>query len=178
MSKCLFRSFALKGTPFFRLSAKPLKRNPISKNNNIREQWIKPNKCISLCSHFTLPESLIDTANVNGQTAFTGLAKSYNQTDTLNNTPDITYFIPNNGAFAMQDSTNSYATIEKLLLGHLIPNFAGYLPTLSDGATYRSQGGSQFTLSIRGNDYYVNNAKIVLPNVVLENGVAHVIDQV
>lgn len=133
---------------------------------------------ILLSSYFTLPEALIDTANLNGQTAFTGLAKSYNQTGTLNNTPDITYFIPNNGAFAMEDSTNSYSTIQDLLLGHLVPNFAGYLPSLNNGATYRSQGGSQFTVSIRGSDYYVNNAKIVLPNVIVENGVAHVIDQV
>jgi uncharacterized surface protein with fasciclin (FAS1) repeats len=131
-----------------------------------------------LYSSFTLPESLTDTANANGQTAFTGLASSYNLTGTLNNTPDITYFIPSNGAFAMQDATNSYSSIENLLLGHMIPNFAGYLPSFTDGATYTSQANTQFTVSINGSDYYINNAKVILANVILENGVAHVIDEV
>jgi uncharacterized surface protein with fasciclin (FAS1) repeats len=132
----------------------------------------------SYYSSFTLPESLTDTANVNGQTAFTGLASSYNLSDTLDNTPEITYFIPSNSAFAMQGATNGYSSIENLLLGHMIPNFAGYLPSLTDGTTYRSQVGSQFTVTVRGTDYYINNAKVILGNVIVANGVAHVIDQV
>ena len=126
----------------------------------------------------TLPESLTDTANANGQTAFTGLASSYNLTNTLDNSPDITYFIPSNSAFAIEGATNSYPSIESLLLGHLIPNFAGYLPSLTDGSTYKSQGGSEFTVTVKGTDYYINNAKIILANVIVENGVAHVLDQV
>lgn len=115
---------------------------------------------------------------MNGQTAFTGLASSYNLTNTLDNTPEITYFIPSNSAFALQGATSSYPSIESLLLGHLIPSFAGYLPSLSDGSTYKSQAGSEFTVAIKGTDYYINNAKIILPNVIVANGVAHVIDQV
>jgi hypothetical protein len=34
------------------------------------------------------------------------------------------------------------------------------------------------TVTVRGNDYYINNAKIIASNQILENGVAHVIDQV
>jgi len=78
----------------------------------------------------------------------------------------------------MQGATSHYTSIQSLLLGHLIPNFVGYLPSLNNGTTYTSQGGSNFTVTTDGCDYYINNAKIVLSNVVLGNGVAHVIDQV
>lgn len=33
-------------------------------------------------------------------------------------------------------------------------------------------------MTVRGNDYYINNAKIIASNQILENGVAHVIDSV
>lgn len=129
-------------------------------------------------SYFTLPQGLIDTANANGQTAFTGLVNSYGLTETFNDTPDLTYFIPANSAFAMPDATSAYSSIQSLLLGHAIPNFAGYLPSLTNGSTYTSLGGTTFTVIHDSCDYYVNNAKIILPNVVLGNGVAHVVDQV
>lgn len=63
-------------------------------------------------------------------------------------------------------------------MSHLIPNFAGYLPSLTHGTTLRSKSGSEFTVKVQGSDYYLNNAKIILSNVIVENGVAHVIDQV
>ncbi|RFU31709.1 hypothetical protein B7463_g4636, partial [Scytalidium lignicola] len=128
--------------------------------------------------YFTLPENLIDTANANGQTTFTGLATSYGLMDTLDNTPGITYFIPNNEALSLPGATKYYSSIQNLLLGHLIPNFVGYLPSLKNGTAFKSQSGTNFTVTNDGCDYYVNNARIILPNVVLGNGVAHVIDQV
>jgi uncharacterized surface protein with fasciclin (FAS1) repeats len=90
----------------------------------------------------------------------------------------MTCFIPNNAAFAIQGATSNYSSIKSLMLGHVIPNFVGYLPSLTNGTTYTSQGGSNFTVTIIGSDYYINNAKIVLSNVIVENGVAHVLNQV
>lgn len=78
----------------------------------------------------------------------------------------------------MPGSTGNYSSIKSLLLGHVIPNFVGYLPSLMNGTMYTSQGGTNFTVTVNGNDYYINNAKIVTSNVIVENGVAHVIDQV
>ncbi|KAL2141178.1 hypothetical protein VTI28DRAFT_2724 [Corynascus sepedonium] len=129
-------------------------------------------------NYFTLPEGLIDTANANGQTAFTGLVSSHGLTDTFDNTPDLTYFIPANSALAMPNATRAYSSIQNLLLGHAIPNFVGYLPSLRNGSTYESLGGTSFTVFHDDCDYRVNNAKIILPNVIVGNGVAHVVDQV
>lgn len=129
-------------------------------------------------SYFTLPEGLIDTANANGQTTFTGLVSSNGLARTFDNTPDLTYFIPANSAFAMPGAARAYSSIRDLLLGHAIPNFVGYLPSLTNGSTYKSLAGTTFTVIHDGCDYHVNNAKIILPNVIVGNGVAHVIDKV
>jgi uncharacterized surface protein with fasciclin (FAS1) repeats len=65
----------------------------------------------------------------------------------------------------------------------VIPDFVGYLPFLKNGATYTTQGGGNVTITVTGTvgkdaQYFVNNAKIVASNLILSNGVAHVVDQV
>lgn len=129
-------------------------------------------------SYFTLPEALSSTAIANGHTAFAGLGNSSNMTSTLDNTPTITCFIPSNAAFSGVNATSNYTSSASLLSGHIIPNFVGYLPSLTNGASYQTQGGTNITITVRGNDYYVNNAKIIASNQILENGVAHVIDSI
>ncbi|KAM3075295.1 hypothetical protein ACMFMG_007263 [Clarireedia jacksonii] len=128
--------------------------------------------------YFTLPESLSSTASANNHSSFLNMAQSSNLTSTLDTTPAITVFIPSNSAFSKPNSTSSYSTSSSLLSGHVIPNFLGYLPALSNGATYTTQAGTNVTVTIKGGDYYVNNAKIIASNQILDNGVAHVVDSV
>lgn len=128
--------------------------------------------------YFTLPESLSDTATANGHTTFVNLTNSTNMTTTLDSMTGITCFVPTNAAFSSPNATSAYSSSSSLLSGHIIPNFLGYLPVLKDGATYKTQAGSILTVSIKGGVYYINNAKVVGSNQILDNGVAHVIDQV
>jgi uncharacterized surface protein with fasciclin (FAS1) repeats len=79
--------------------------------------------------------------------------------------------IPTNAAFSQSNQTTPS------LSSHIIPSIL-YLPSLKDGATYTTQGGGSVTIRVRGNDYFVNNARIVASNQILNNGVAHVVDQV
>lgn len=97
---------------------------------------------------------------------------------TLDNTPSITCFIPSNAAFSTPNATSRYASSASLLSGHVISNFVGYLPSLENGATFTTQGGTNVTVTVRGTDTFINNAKIIASNQILENGVAHVIDSV
>ncbi len=60
----------------------------------------------------------------------------------------------------------------------MIPDFVGYLPLLKDGKTYVTKGGTNITLTVKGGSYFVNNARIVQANLVLENEFAYVVDQV
>jgi len=126
---------------------------------------------------FTLPESLSATAVANGHTTFTSLTNSSNLTAILDNTPSITCFIPTNAAFASSNTTGSSST-SNMLSGFVIPNFVGYLPSLKNGSTYTTRAGMTVTVTVQGSDYYINNAKIIGANMILENGVAHVVDQV
>jgi uncharacterized surface protein with fasciclin (FAS1) repeats len=114
----------------------------------------------------------------NGHTAFASLGNSSGLSSTIDNTPAITCFIPSNAAFSAQNTTRNYTSSASLLSGHVIPNFVGYLPSLKNGSTYTTQAGTNVTIAVRGNDYYINNAKIIASNQILENGVAHVIDAV
>jgi len=54
----------------------------------------------------------------------------------------------------------------------------GYLPNLVHGQTLTAQDGSSLTVSVKGEEFYVNGARIEQANLVLENGVAHVISKV
>ncbi|OAP55316.1 hypothetical protein AYL99_10289 [Fonsecaea erecta] len=127
---------------------------------------------------FTVPVNLSTTAQTTGQTTFLSLASASNQSSVLDSTPLITVFIPTNQAFAAANINPSSSGLPSILAGHVVQNFAGYLPSLGNGATFITQSGTTVTVTIQGDDYFVNNAKIVSSNLILENGVAHVIDTV
>jgi uncharacterized surface protein with fasciclin (FAS1) repeats len=141
-----------------------------------------PSKRLKVLNHikrqFTLPASLSVTLQAAGETTFASLSSSANLTDTLDNTPFSTFFIPSNGAFANAGTSSPTAGTANLLEGHVIPNFVGYLPNLVNGSTLTTLTGSVVTVTIQGDNYFINNALIVSSNLILENGVAHVIDQV
>jgi len=86
--------------------------------------------------------------------------------------------VPCDAAFAAANLTTPSADTASLLAGHILPNFLGYLPALVNGATLPTQGGKTLTVTVKGSDYFINNAKITQANIILPNGVAHVIDKV
>ena len=128
-------------------------------------------------SQFTLPAPLSETEPAIGINTFASLAGSANLTDTFDNIPYSTFFIPSDEAFASSNASSS-GTTASLLEGHVIPNFVGYLPSLVNGSTLTTQAGSVVTVTIQGDNYYINDALIVSSNVILDNGVAHVLDKV
>jgi uncharacterized surface protein with fasciclin (FAS1) repeats len=131
-------------------------------------------------SFFTLPQSLSYTNQFTGQTAFTQLTNSSNLTAIIDSTPYATFFIPTNEAFGQVNTLNASNTssLSNLLSNHIIPNFVGYLPDLIDGSTYMTQAGNNLTVTVEEENYFINGALIVSANMILENGVAHVINQV
>src|ERR1700743_2799364 len=129
-------------------------------------------------SLFTVPLSLSETAQTTGETTFVSLTNASSQTPILDSTPLITVFIPTNDAFAAANISASSSGISSLIGGHVLQDFAGYIPSFTNGSTYTTQSGTTVTFTIQGENYFINNAKIVSSNLVLENGVAHVIDSV
>ena len=99
--------------------------------------------------------------------------------ETVESLADITVFIPNDAAFAAVADALANATNETLISTLTYHVVAGAVVFSSDitNTSVATVNGNEVTLSV-GTDgtVYVDNAKVVLPNIILANGVAHVID--
>lgn len=96
------------------------------------------------------------------------------------NLSDYTIFIPTNEAFSNIGSvleTVDTETLQKVLAYHIIPNNVIFSPSLGN-VTVPSLNGANLTFTVfPDGSAWVNNARIVFPNTILYNGVAHVIDR-
>jgi uncharacterized surface protein with fasciclin (FAS1) repeats len=130
--------------------------------------------------YFTIPVSVSETINSTGLSTLQTLLTRANLSDTFENANTVTIFTPSDAAFAAAGTSTNVTTseLQKLLLNHIVPDFAGYLPLLKDGATYTTLAGTKLTISIRNGQYFVNGVKITSANTITDNGVAHVINGV
>ena len=93
---------------------------------------------------------------------------------------DITAFIPNNAAFQAIGSMLSNISINNLsaiLNYHIVIGSIDYSTMLSKNTTLVSATKENLTITVEGDSVFVNSAKIVLPNVLVAEGVVHVIDE-
>lgn len=98
--------------------------------------------------------------------------------DTLDVVEDLTIFVPNNAAFqatgsAFLNATND--TLRDVLQYHAVPGEVLFAQDITN-TTIEALNGDELTLSVINGSVFVNNAKVILPNILLSNGVAHVID--
>jgi hypothetical protein len=113
----------------------------------------------------------------------TALAGAINQTDlgtAVDTTPDVTIFAPNNDAFssigsALQSLNNEDLT--EILQYHVVAGTIGYSSELENGTTLETLQGTSVTIRKEGNAIFVNNARVIQSNVLVANGVVHVIDE-
>ncbi|KAK4447845.1 FAS1 domain-containing protein [Podospora aff. communis PSN243] len=131
--------------------------------------------------YFTVPENLCNTAEKLNLTTFEGLVKCAGLSELLNNKPSITVFVPSNEAFedagvGRPDHRFNKETTAKIK-SLVVPNFLGYTPNLEDGQVLTSMNGTKIKIVINEDGIFVNGAKIIQRDVVLDNGVAHVIDK-
>lgn len=130
-------------------------------------------------SFFTKPISLSATTNQTGNTQFSSRLSRSNLTRLLDNTPSITAFVPSNAAFvAAGNYTQTSARLASQLSNHIVTNQVLYLPRLVHGACYRTKAGNDITVTVKSGRYFINDAEIVQPDLILENGVAHIINKV
>ncbi|KAJ4399129.1 hypothetical protein N0V91_009661 [Didymella pomorum] len=124
---------------------------------------------------YTALNAALEQANLNIDFGLTGA-----DTTSLN-LSDYTIFVPTNDAFANIGSvlgSVDVKTLQDVLAYHIIPNNVIFSPSLGN-VTVPSLQGTNLTFTVLPDGTaYVNNAKIVFPNTILYNGVAHVIDSV
>ena len=58
----------------------------------------------------------------------------------------------------------------------VVSGAVGYSSKLKDGATFKTLSGSTIQISIKNGDVFANGVKVVVPDVLVANGVVHVID--
>ena len=84
--------------------------------------------------------------------------------------------------FALDDAATTYAgdglKKDAVLYQHIIKNFAGYTTDLVPGKAYRTAAGGHVMISIKDGDFFVNDVKIVRPNVLAQRGVVHYVEKV
>lgn len=127
---------------------------------------------------FTIPVSVSETISSTGLSTLQTLLTRANLSNTFTDSNSVTIFTPSDEAFAAAGSSTNTTTpeLQNLLLNHIIPDFKGYLPKLKDGAKYTTMAGSEITITVRNNAYFVNGVQITSPNTITANGVAHVIN--
>ncbi|KAI2607797.1 FAS1 domain-containing protein [Hypoxylon sp. NC1633] len=127
-----------------------------------------------------IPQNVSDTLSNANLTAAEGAVNAANLTDSLLDTHDVTIFAPNNDAFNAIGSILSNLTSDQLtgIVGyHVINGSVDYSAQLQN-STVTSVNGQNLTITVINGTVYVNSAKVTVPDILLENGVVHVIDQV
>ena len=70
----------------------------------------------------------------------------------------------------------SVANLTEVLGYHLVPNMTLYSTDLTNG-TLPTFIGENITITVNNGSVYVNSAKVVTPNVLVMEGVVHIIDE-
>jgi hypothetical protein len=132
----------------------------------------------------TVPHNLSSTLTRLSQlnvSAALGALNNASLVRTLESMQDITMFIPNNAAFvavasALQGASKD--TLSEVLKYHAIQGSVVFSSDITN-ATVKTVQGSNLTLSVgTEGTVYVDGARVVMPNILLSNGVAHIIDGV
>lgn len=129
----------------------------------------------------TIPLSVSETLLTANLTGLAAAATIANLVDPLEAATDITIFAPNNDAFqaiSSQASTLSLAALAELLQYHVVPGTVAYSTTLAN-TTLPTLQGSTLTLTLSPDGaVFANSARVINTDILIENGVLHVIDQV
>jgi len=129
----------------------------------------------------TLPANISYTAEAAGLSAAAGALTATNLADAVDGLSDVTVFVPNNAAFqAIGSAVGNLTTAQlaSILEYHVINGTVAYSTDLVNGSTIKTLQGNSVTITILNGTVFVNSAEVVLPNVLVANGVVHVIDAV
>lgn len=97
----------------------------------------------------------------------------------VNTFTDITFLVPNDLAFqaigSVVDSVDQ-ATLAQVLEYHIIPDNIVFSPSITNASVASLQGNDLVFSVLPNGEIFVNGAKVLFANVILSNGVAHIID--
>jgi len=129
------------------------------------------------------PARLEKTADAFKLPSFVGALYAAGLMPSVAEQPSVTLFVPKNEA--MQLVAGSLLALDQAALArtlnfHIVPNQVLPLASLTNGTNLTTAAGGSALLHLRrdGNDLFINSAKVVQPDILIANGVLHVIDNV
>ncbi|KAN0112317.1 Fasciclin domain containing protein [Hyaloscypha variabilis] len=133
----------------------------------------------------TVPLSASASAVDSELTALAGALTQTNLVTTVNSLQDVTIFAPSNAAFqAIGSATSSLTTNElsSILEYHVIAGTVGYSTLLTSGLANETLptvlGGEEVAIESVDKKVFVNSAQVTITDIIVANGVMHVIDNV
>jgi uncharacterized surface protein with fasciclin (FAS1) repeats len=126
------------------------------------------------------PTALTNTTQAFNLTSFEGSLYASNQLSSFES-PNVTMFAPQNDAFTALGPAISSMTSDELasvMDYHLVPNQLAFSTSLTNGSKWLTQQGENITILHSGNNVYVNSAQLLTSDILIANGVLHVIDNV
>ncbi len=128
----------------------------------------------------TIPGSIADAAAANNLTSLVEALTAAKLVDTVLSLDTATVFAPTNKAFEKIADVAANLTTEKLasvLTYHVVNGTAAYSSGLKNGDV-PTVNGQSVTIEVNDGAVKVNDAKVVVADVLVSNGVVHVIDSV
>jgi len=128
----------------------------------------------------TIPESDSATAAAANLTALTGALTQANLVNAVDSLRDVTIFAPSNAAIQAIGSvvgTLSTEQLTQILEYHVVNGTVGYA-TMLGNMSLTTLGGESVNITVENGTVFVNSARVIVPDVLVANGVVHVIDGV
>ncbi|KAG7112974.1 Fasciclin-like arabinogalactan protein like [Verticillium longisporum] len=131
----------------------------------------------------TLPLNISDTLRAANLTATLGAVQRAAVGEALGEARDLTVFAPDNSAFAAianlvgGDNGLNQSALASILEYHVVAGQVLY-SDLIENTTLETLGGGELTVSVVNGSVFVNSAEVVVQDVLISNGVVHVINNV
>jgi transforming growth factor-beta-induced protein len=134
-------------------------------------------------SVLTMPLSPSNSALDSQLTALTGALTQTSLVSAVNSLKDVTIFAPSNAAFqAIGSATSALTTMQlaNILEYHIINGTVGYSSLLMMGLaneSFPSLIGTTLMVEEVGMKVFVNSAQVTIADIIVSNGVMHVINK-
>lgn len=131
-------------------------------------------------SVLSVPSNISYSAEEAGLTAVAGALQAEDLTASIDTTPNVTVFAPDNSAFQAIDSVLGNFTTDQLtgVLGyHVVEGTVAYSTYLANNTQFTTLDGQNLTVRVENGSIFVDSARVTRPNLLVANGVVHVIDR-
>ncbi|KAK4096736.1 Fasciclin-domain-containing protein [Parathielavia hyrcaniae] len=133
-------------------------------------------------SVLTIPHNLTNTAVLQGHTAMVGALRASGAELPFNHAPDVTIFAPSNDAFSAIGSLAVNLAVQDvagILNYHVISGQVQFSWQVFHGGQLTASSGASINFRVEADGtWFVNSARVIASNILIGNGVLHIMDGV